>query len=81
MVATRLNGYDLVAWIQTEVQSAGPCGIWVGYTAAKGYVTAWWRTGDECWSHGHYEIETKIEAMQDAMGRAGLGGDLGRARK
>lgn len=67
-----LNGYQMVAWIQTEVQSGKACGIWVGYRPGSGYVTAWYRCGETGWSHGRYEIKDKAMALYDAMVRAGL---------
>jgi hypothetical protein len=67
-----LNGYQMVAWIQTEVQSGKACGIWVGYAPGDGYVTGWYRCGDTGWNDGHYQIKDKALALLDAMQRAGL---------
>jgi hypothetical protein len=53
-VPLKLRGKRVLAFVQTEVQSTGPCGIILLENGPGDYVTGWYRVGDNEWAHGHY---------------------------
>jgi hypothetical protein len=71
-----INGFRLIGWVETEVQSTGPCGIFWGENE-KEFVTAWYRMGDMEWNHGHYFPKlygwdkAKQDSKVDFLKRAG----------
>lgn len=50
----KLRGKPVLAFVQTETQSTGPCGYILVQKDKDDYVTAWYRVGDSEWAHGYY---------------------------
>lgn len=79
----KIHGHPVLAFVQTEVQSTGPCGYILAQTrsaekdgvhstlATDEFVTAWYRLGDREWSTGNYFSgdKAKEQAWNDFVTR------------
>jgi hypothetical protein len=80
-IADKIHGYPVLAWVQTEIQSTGPCGIVLvkvreaSDLIKDSYCVAWYRQGDREWSSGHYlfDLEEAQEAFMKRCKRNGFG--------
>lgn len=65
----KIHNKNVLAFVQTEIQSTGPCGIvLVEVEPGIEWVTAWYRLGDKDWSNGNYHFD-KQEAYNDLIER------------
>lgn len=64
----KIHDATVIAFSKTEVQSDVPCGIVIVQRPEGDFVTAWYRTGDSEWSHGHYFTD-EVLALQDFQKR------------